>query len=228
MKKTVLVLLFLYTCIGSIQAQQFKPFSTHYSGHGYYNGENEKTGVMNKNGKAYTPAMYDAVSEIQEGLIRVELNGKTGFVDTTNRVIIPFEYDIDTLFFTNNRYLQTLVSFDQDGKESTKSLVYTHSRSYYNGFSDGLCAVVKDGKYGFIDKGNKVVIPFIYEAADNFRNDEYAIVMKNGKQGLIRKNGDEVVPFAYDEIFWNESFMESDAELLVFKSGTKEYLKIQK
>ena len=32
-----------------------------------------------------------------------------------------------------------------------------------NDFSEGLASVNKDGKWGFIDKTGKVIIPFIYE-----------------------------------------------------------------
>ncbi len=44
-------------------------------------------------------------------------------------------------------------------------------------FSDGLAAVKKDGKWGYIDQENNVVIPFVYDAAGIF-NEGYAVVGK--------------------------------------------------
>jgi hypothetical protein len=38
-------------------------------------------------------------------------------------------------------------------------------------FSDGLSVVKTGGKFGFIDKTGKLVVPAIYDRADNFHGD---------------------------------------------------------
>lgn len=48
-------------------------------------------------------------------------------------------------------------------------------------FSEDLAAAKKDGKWGYIDKDNKVVIPFQYELAYSF-NEGYAVVAKSVRQ----------------------------------------------
>lgn len=48
-------------------------------------------------------------------------------------------------------------------------------------FSEDLAAVKKDGKWGYIDKDNKVVIPFQYELAYEF-SEGYAVVAKSARK----------------------------------------------
>ena len=77
-------------------------------------------------------------------------------------------------------------------------------------FSEGLAAVMKDGKIGFINAKNEVVIPFQFEYSDKCRmwnfgylfHDGYCIMTnKDGDLGLIDTTGKWVVEPAYDEIW---------------------------
>ena len=78
-------------------------------------------------------------------------------------------------------------------------------------FSEGLAAVMKDGKVGFVDANNKLVIPFRFDYSDKCRtyeigylfHDGYCVMTnKDGKFGLIDINGNWVVKPEYDEL-WN-------------------------
>ena len=77
-------------------------------------------------------------------------------------------------------------------------------------FSEGLAAVVKDGKIGFINANNEVVIPFKFDYTDKCRmcdlgylfHDGYCIMTnKDGDLGLIDTTGKWVVEPSYDEIW---------------------------
>ena len=77
-------------------------------------------------------------------------------------------------------------------------------------FSEGLAAVMKDGKIGFINANNEVVIPFHFDYTDKCRMWEFGYVFHNGycampeadgDLGLIDKNGNWVVEPEYDEIW---------------------------
>ena len=77
-------------------------------------------------------------------------------------------------------------------------------------FSDGLAAVMKDGKIGFINDQNDVVIPFQFNYTDKCRMCDFGYVFHNGycamtdadgNLGLIDKNGNWVVEPEYDEIW---------------------------
>ncbi len=62
-------------------------------------------------------------------------------------------------------------------------------------FSEGLKAVEKDGKWGFINKDKELVIPYEYDDAANFDNG-HAFVKKDGQLGLIGKDGN--ITYDYD------------------------------
>ena len=61
-----------------------------------------------------------------------------------------------------------------------------------------LYRVCREGKWGYIDKTGREVIPCKYDDASSF-SEGLAKVKKSGKYGFIDKTGREVVPFIYDE-----------------------------
>lgn len=77
-------------------------------------------------------------------------------------------------------------------------------------FSEGLAAVMKEGKIGFINARNEVVIPFQYDYSDEcrmydfgylFHNGYCAMTNAEGDLGLIDRSGNWVVEPAYDQIW---------------------------
>ena len=79
-------------------------------------------------------------------------------------------------------------------------------------FSEGVAAVVKDDKLGFINADNEVVIPFQFEYPEKCRMYDVAYVFHNGLSimtneeggvGLIDKSGDWVVVHIYSQI-WSD------------------------
>ena len=66
-------------------------------------------------------------------------------------------------------------------------------------FSEGLCAVRRDGLYGYIDKKGKLVIPYKFQQAGLFLNG-LAKVSINHKHGFINAKGEEVIPLAFGSV----------------------------
>lgn len=74
-------------------------------------------------------------------------------------------------------------------------------------FSEGLAAVQKDGKWGYIDRTGNVVIPFQYDQVDyNGFEEGVTIAVIDGKVGLIDKQGKNITAFQYDS-FVNGGFI---------------------
>jgi len=65
-------------------------------------------------------------------------------------------------------------------------------------FHEGLAAIRKDGKWGFMDKTGKIVIPTIYSSARDF-HEGLAAVSKDGKSGYIDKEGNVILPFNFQD-----------------------------
>lgn len=82
----------------------------------------------------------------------------------------------------------------------------------YNGASEGLLAVKKDGKWGFVDESGTVVIDFLYDPYERYTSygttyervytavNGHIAVFKDGKWGLIDTQGNPVVEAVYDGI----------------------------
>ena len=83
--------------------------------------------------------------------------------------------------------------------------------SEFREFNEGLAAVKKDGKWGFIDKNGQVAIPIQldFDEVDIF-HEGLAAVEKDGKCGYIDKSGKVVIPIqdydwwrGYDDHLWH-------------------------
>lgn len=91
-------------------------------------------------------------------------------------------------------------------------------------FSEGLAAVCKDGKWGYINTDGVDVIPFAYESVKSVNAEEKdtAFSFKNGfvpvkkgeKFGIINTKGETVVNFAFDAILQGK-----DGKYLACKDG---------
>jgi hypothetical protein len=102
---------------------------------------------------------------------------------------------MDTLMITGVEMQRVLNATDQVIQLTIGKLEY---RTISN---EGLYCVIKDGKYGFIDSSNKVIIPFQFDGADNFY-DSIAIVKIKNKFGAINHKGILVIPCEYDLLAW--------------------------
>jgi len=138
--------------------------------------------------EVYIAPIYDWASEFYEGLAAVEQNGKQGYIDKHNNVVIPFIYSYVEDF--NDGYATVYDDRGEHKIEKDGSL-YITPKEY-------------EGKYGYVEYdefpyiATDVVIPFIYENAKEF-SEGFAAVQKDGKWGYINKKGKLICPFIYDE-----------------------------
>lgn len=80
---------------------------------------------------------------------------------------------------------------------------YSTNDSFYptmSSFHDGLAAVSKDGKWGYIDKNGNLAIPLQYDRAKDFREGK-AAVLKDGKWGYIEKDGSFLIQPRFTDAF---------------------------
>jgi hypothetical protein len=79
---------------------------------------------------------------------------------------------------------------------ATGKLVIPLQYDFAQEFYEGLAAVTKDNKSGFINTQGKVVVPLIYEDARYF-SEGMAFVVLNGNTGFVNKTGALVIPAKY-------------------------------
>lgn len=130
---------------------------------------------------------------------RICQNGKYGFADETGKVVIPCNYQDAGSFSEGLAWVKEHdknAFVDENGRKLNatavlkRSLVRTLRGGNVTDSFDGLTKVKTDGKYGYIDKAGRVVIPFKYDAAESFKGG-FARVKRNGKIICIDKTGQE-------------------------------------
>jgi hypothetical protein len=130
----------------------------------------------------------------QSQLIAVEKDGKTGFIDQTGKVVIPFQFD------QANSFYEGLALVTLKGRklfiDPTGRVLFEAKYDVVRNFSEGLCAVnigekrianigliSEPGKWGYLDKTGKLAIPMKFTHAENFSEGLAAI--KDGDKGAF-------------------------------------------
>lgn len=160
--------------------------------------EGTKAGIKEgSSGKEILPAIYDNVGDYAPiGGFPVLLNGKVGFVDTTNKPIFPVKYsDIwvyDDIFFIQDVNKKWALA-DKKGVIKT-TFVYDDVSDY----RDGVVTVIQKGKVGFIDNTGKQILPckftegyaegnFILVYEKSFESLGYEYVTKDANGNVVNR-----------------------------------------
>ena len=169
-----------------------------------YVKKNGKYGYINSKGECCIPLQFHYAADFTEGLARVKM--KIGL----RRRILEFQ----KYFGNNNKYLYGFV--DKNFSCNGIDCVYDDAQD----FSEGLCGVAKNGKYGFIDNKGNTVIPFMYDSVAPFVNG-ISVVKTKGFYHMINMNNKR----RSDDYKMIETFSEGLAVAECVR-GTKPYLLI--
>lgn len=125
-----------------------------------------KYGFINDFGVMIIQPTYDQVTH-ENGLWKVKLNGKLGYLDSALNLVVPIEYDV-TYGFTNG-YAAVNVggAFNQN-------------------------YIIEGGKWGFVDKSGNVIVPVQYDNVQSFNEEGVANVTLNGEKFSINTKGERV------------------------------------
>lgn len=145
-----------------------------------------------------------------EGLSRTVRDGREGFVDTTGSTIIPFLYDPmdqifmiapiwsedgwiwepwfpseDRIYLTNPSIMRMLVR----DRDSSLAGGGGHSVGEFftsmSGFHEELAVVVRDGRWGAIDRAGREVVPLMYEFLFPFNEGLSAALHPDGTWSIL-------------------------------------------
>jgi WG repeat protein len=127
-------------------------------------------------------------------LFVVEKDGKSGFIDQTGKVVIPFQFEKASSF--HEGLALVIVNGKKFFIDTTGRVLFEAKYDVIREFSEGVCAVnigekripniglISDpGKWGYIDKTGKLVIPMKFTHAEDFSEGLAAI--KDGDNGAF-------------------------------------------
>ena len=189
--------------------------------------KDNKYGVMNTSGEILIEAQYDKLEEAKLGTFIAKNGDKYGIIDAEKQEKIPFEYTsiiynqkADIYILEDSNYNSQILNSNLETKisgilvELNESKGYLKLRidddyKYYNfKFEEKqekdifpnrtLFLSKKDGKYGYIDKDEKIVVDYIYDDAIEQNDYGYCAVKKDGKWGSINIKGDVVQEPTYN------------------------------
>lgn len=159
-----------------------------------------KIGYINTKGEVIIPFDSEEPGEFKEGLVKYTKNGKTGLIDSTNKVIIKPEY-YEVKGFSQGRSFISLPDEELHHKwaliDDKGTIITPHLFKYVNEFSEDL-ASVKIGKlWIFIERNGNPLLNDKYRFAGSFKNG-LAWVSKYSESGeteagFINKKGEMVI-----------------------------------
>ena len=193
---------------------------------------NGKWGFINEEGELVVPAKYDAVSGFNEGLAGVSLNDRWGFIDPQGKLVIDTKYESVDVFSKgiahvkeNNKWFaidkngeipkkekerlanEEKILGERERLANQKKVARKLKQNLYTilyGWREGLALVELNGKQGYIDEKDDIVIPIKYHHARQFRGGLAEVqLQKGGKWGFINKKGEIVIPLKFDYIIFD-------------------------
>ncbi|MBD2006690.1 MULTISPECIES: WG repeat-containing protein [Cyanophyceae] len=141
---------------------------------------------------------FDVADSFSDGLARVRVDGKWGYIDKSGDIVIQPQFDEAEPFFEGLAVVwisgQNRGYIDKTGRFAIQPQFIKNAAKK---FSEGLARVWVVSTFGYIDKTGSFVIERKFAHADNF-SEGLARVQIGGKWGYIDKNGNVVIQPQFD------------------------------
>lgn len=157
----------------------------------------EKYGFIDTTGKLVIPIEYDIVGiGFSEGLVGVNIDGKTGYMDKTGEMVIEPKFNGASPFSEG----LASAGIERDNWDENDNFVH-------------------DPRVGFIDKTGEFVIPPIFKYVHEFEGGRACVKDTNDLCGMIDREGNWVVPPIFEDmLYFSEGFA------IVDSAGLKGYV----
>ena len=162
-------------------------------------------GAVDVNGKTNIPVEYDYLGPCYEGLINFKKNGKLGFIDKTNKVIIPPMYDDFSAFNEGLAAVKTIPEGKYGYIDKNNNMViaaqYEDASPFYSGYAvvakkkgaslnkPGKPAVNVPGEFTIINKTGKEILQTTYNRISSHNTGGLFVVELKDKKGVIDSTG---------------------------------------
>lgn len=176
---------------------------------------------------------YSFLNPIDEqGMILAKKDGKEGFIDINENILIPFIYD-DVGVFSKSVDLAPAVKDNKQGFINRKGetiipFEYDYASYVRYFYEPGIAVLLKNGKYGVINAENQTIVPFVYSKIDFERGNEFIIAWQQEKWACFSTAGEQLSDFNNFKIVKKSplGFLPKDSKnlpILVQIEGNREY-----
>jgi len=188
-------------------------------------------GFIDYNGIEFIKPQYEEYYHFCLGIACVKKDGKWGFINKQNEVVIPFGlYDMND---SKERYMYRPPAIYED-----RILIPVQTNNRWGVIDTGNNTVIsfqyediwcfgdyfiakKCGKLGVIDINENIILPFEYDESDTYNDHpDFMAISQNGLVGLLDKNINIAIPIIYKEIEMDEE----DNSILARKQNGKSVL----
>ena len=141
------------------------------------NGNNQESfSILEPETYFEIPLKYDRVWHFHNGLAKVQLHEKYGYIDQSNNIVIPIVYDYASNNFSEN----------------------VSCVGIYNNTLDTI-------KYGYIDAHNNPILDFQFDHPGDFIGNYAILSTRSNYFQCINKQGKYIIPYTYDKILFDEN-----------------------
>lgn len=161
---------------------------------------NDKYGYIDKKGEEVIGFIFDRALPFKKGIAAVCKNGKWGYIDKSGKEVIPCIYDNFGVKFGEGLLLKKADTWYYAEPAKGKTTKFNYQYDQVAEMSEGLAAVKKGSKWGYIDSKGKLVIHVKFDDAGSF-NEGIAPVRLAGKWTYIDKNGKQITNLLFDRVF---------------------------
>lgn len=154
-------------------------------------------GLTTEDGNNISPAVYDWINPFREGLAMASKNGKIGFINKENKVIIRFEYD-EAVDFEEGRAIVT--KGDKSGiLDRSGNIIFPCIFKEIGSYSEGLVFAKKDSLFGYYDQYGTQLIQERFTEAFEFTNGLAHVIMGE-YENYTDRLGNLIFPLKYERI----------------------------
>lgn len=150
--------------------------------------------LIDKTGRQVTDFFEGEYQDFRNGysVVTNGINRKVGLIDSYGNMIVPMQYWLIASGWIKDGLVCVMYDTDRAGFINLKTgqTVIPCEYDPIGGFafSEGLWPVKKNGKCGFINMSNQLVIPYNYDGARDF-HEGFSVVEKYGKYGYVDRYG---------------------------------------
>lgn len=168
------------------------------------------------NAEGPPPVTPDGKREEAPTLFPVWLDGKTGFIDRTGKLVIPPRFNYSQFRLSGNIFSDGMALISVEANEPLGGTnghgTYRRKYGYINttgevvvepryweaeDFSEGLAAVLMGDRWGYIDREGRTVLGPKWIAAESFSEGLAAVYEDGDRRGYIDKTGAMVLEVPY-------------------------------